>query len=544
MEFSNINHAESMSAAGSARIQVGNNTTNNYYQDGDEKYLVALCSTDPRHDKIRIEQTNGGLLKDSYLWVLQNPEFQYWRDANENHPLLWIRGDPGKGKTMLLSGIIDELKPLTRLEDSTNHTSLSYFFCQATNSGLNSATVVLRGLVYLLLDQNRCLLSHVRDKPSLNPEHWNSAVSIRDVLSKILEDPSLQDTILVVDALDECLEDLDFLLEVIISTSCPQVRWLVSSRNIYDIEQHLRQTQTKVALSLELNAESVSQAVNHYIHHRVHQLGVKEQLRSEDLSFAETYLSQNAHGTFLWVALVCQRLERSKKWEVRKLLQHFPPGLTKLYERMMETIGRSFSHDLYKRILAIVSTVHRPLTFSELMAIEDLSIDEDMVPEMVMECGCFLTSRDKVIYFVHQSAKDFLSKQQDELFPSGLAQHHLDLFHKSLKSLEKLKMDIYDQVYPAISVENALLSRPEPDPLSGLAYSCRFWAHHLRDSHTICTQDQSDYNKAHHFIAGKFLFWLEALSLCRILPAAMETLQILEDLPLELISPVVFNSNL
>ncbi|CAH0055285.1 unnamed protein product [Clonostachys solani] len=36
--------------------------------------------------------------------------------------LLWIKGDPGKGKTMLLCGIIDEL------EKGTN-SLLSYFFC-------------------------------------------------------------------------------------------------------------------------------------------------------------------------------------------------------------------------------------------------------------------------------------------------------------------------------------------------------------------------------------------------------------------------------
>ncbi|RSL91400.1 hypothetical protein CEP51_000303 [Fusarium floridanum] len=199
---------------------------------------------------------------------------------------------------------------------------------------------------------------------------------------------------------------------------------------------------------------------------------------------------------------------------------------------MMETISDKSSEDLYRRILAIISTVHRPITFSELMAIEDLSFDEDIVPEMVMECGCFLTFRDKTIYFVHQSAKDFLAKKQDILFPFGLARHHLGLFDKSLKGLEKLKMDIYGQVYPAISVDDILDNLPEHDPLSGLAYFCQFWAHHLRHSQAICVEDPLQYNKVHQFMADKFLFWLEALSLLRSLPAAMKTLQILEDLPL------------
>ncbi|RSL72488.1 hypothetical protein CEP53_001148 [Fusarium sp. AF-6] len=536
-EYTNSNHVGSMSAAGSARIQIGNNptihnTTNNYTQDADAKYLAALCSTDPRHDKIRIEETNGGLLKDSYRWVLQNPDYRSWRDPTESWPLLWIRGDAGKGKTMLLSGIIDELQSFTRLDDPTSHTSLSYFFCQATNPGLNNATAVLRGLVYLLVDQQRCLLSHVRDKTSLGVEHWNSGVAIRDILSKILEDPSLQNTILVVDALDECVTDLELLLEVVISTSSPKVRWLISSRNISEIEQPLNLARTKVALSLELNAESVSQAVNSYIQHRVRQLGVKKGFRSDDLKFAEDYLSRNAHGTFLWVALVCQQLEKSEPWEVRAYLELFPAGLNRLYERMMDLIRSPVSSGLYMKILAIICTVFRPITFSELMAIEDLPAHEDMLPKMIMKCGCFLTVRDKVVYFVHQSAKDFLLKQQGALFPTGLLRHHLELFHKSLKGLDILKMDIYDLVYPAVSVEEALLNRPEPDPLSGLAYCCQFWAHHLRDAQPISAQDASHCNKAHQFIAHKFLFWLEALCLYRNLPAAMVTLQILQNLPL------------
>ena len=73
------------------------------------KCLGDLRSTDPRHDKKRIEDTNSGLLEDSYRWILENSDFQRWRN-DEQSRLLWIKGDPGKGKTMLLCGIVDEFK--------------------------------------------------------------------------------------------------------------------------------------------------------------------------------------------------------------------------------------------------------------------------------------------------------------------------------------------------------------------------------------------------------------------------------------------------
>ncbi|KAK7183229.1 vegetative incompatibility protein HET-E-1 [Paraphaeosphaeria sporulosa] len=68
-----------------------------------------IRNTDPRHDKQRIEDIKGGLLADSYRWVLDNTAFQQWREQ-PNSRLLWVKGDPGKGKTMLLCGIINELQ--------------------------------------------------------------------------------------------------------------------------------------------------------------------------------------------------------------------------------------------------------------------------------------------------------------------------------------------------------------------------------------------------------------------------------------------------
>jgi hypothetical protein len=48
------------------------------------------------------------------------------------------------------------------------------------------------------------------------------------------------------------------------------------------------------------------------------------------------YLIQNASGTLLWVALVCQELANLLAWEVNEeTLAMFPPGLHSLYTRMM-----------------------------------------------------------------------------------------------------------------------------------------------------------------------------------------------------------------
>src|SRR5712664_2368675 len=77
--------------------------------DEDNHCLADLLLTDPRNEKIRIERTKGGLLSDSFRWILNNSEFQRWRVYKQSQ-LLWIKGDAGKGKTMLMIGLIDELQ--------------------------------------------------------------------------------------------------------------------------------------------------------------------------------------------------------------------------------------------------------------------------------------------------------------------------------------------------------------------------------------------------------------------------------------------------
>ncbi|KKF92369.1 Vegetative incompatibility protein HET-E-1 [Ceratocystis platani] len=125
--------------------------------ENDKRCLSDLHITDPYIEKKNIEENKGGLLKDSYKWILDHADFQHFRNEMQSG-VLWIRGDPGKGKTMLLCGLIDEL-------ESSSLAPISYFFCQATGgSRLDTATSVLRGLIYHLARRNPQLTKYVRQK--------------------------------------------------------------------------------------------------------------------------------------------------------------------------------------------------------------------------------------------------------------------------------------------------------------------------------------------------------------------------------------------
>ncbi|KAJ1337215.1 NACHT domain-containing protein [Microdochium nivale] len=259
---------------------------------------------------MRIQDTKGGLLEDSYVWILDNPEFVQWRD-DDTHSLLWIKGDPGKGKTMLLCGLIDHLQPRSVAKNQC----LAYFFCQATDQRINTAIAVLRGLIFMLLDQHSFLLTHIEKKYETAGrglfEDANAWQALCAILQDILRNPRLPRVLLVVDALDECTTSLTQLLSLIVKTSrSSSVKWLVSGRNWLEIEQRLYAVAQR--LSLEANASSVAAAVESYITHKVMQLVERKRYRDSIATGIHKYLSSNANGTFLWVALICQELEATR----------------------------------------------------------------------------------------------------------------------------------------------------------------------------------------------------------------------------------------
>ncbi|KAJ4305589.1 hypothetical protein N0V90_001120 [Kalmusia sp. IMI 367209] len=487
-----------------------------------EECLRDLCSTDPRNDKKRIEDLKGGLLDGSYHWVLDNSSFQQWHNDPQSQ-LLWIKGDPGKGKTMLLCGIINDLQKTV-----SRTTSVSYFFCQATDSRINSATAVLRGLLYLLVGQQPALTAHVRKRHDQAGkavfEDANAWIALTEIFADVLQDPNLDTTYILIDALDECVSGLSNLLDFVVeqSSASARVKWIVSSRNWPSIEEQLEQAGHLVRLSLELNAETVSAAVGVFVHHKVSQLARQKKYDEQTRDAVFKHLTLNADGTFLWVALVSQDLEKTAKRNVLKRLNSFPPGLNALYERMMQHIGASDDADVCKRVLAIIALVYRPITLKELVAVadslEDVT-DELELREIIGLCGSFLALRKDAIYFVHHSAKDFLlAKAFADILPNGNKVTHRAIFVRSLAMLFKtLHKDMYRLEAPSTHVND--IKPPDPDPLAASRYLCIYWIDHLLDSvpesGLNIVGDLQVLNMIDNFIKEKFLYWLEGLSLCK-----------------------------
>jgi hypothetical protein len=123
------------------------------------------------------------------------------------------------------------------------------------------------------------------------------------------------------------------------------------------------------------------------------------------------------------------------------------------------------------------------------------------------------------VYFVHQSAKDFLlTKACDEIFPSGMGEVHHAIFSKSLNVLSTtLQRDIFGLGIPGFPINE--VKRPNPDPLAVAQYSCIYWVDHLCSwDPKECTNQGDDLKSGgavDKFLREIYLYWLEALSLLR-----------------------------
>ncbi|CAI7583021.1 unnamed protein product [Penicillium manginii] len=506
-----------------------------------DRCLEYFAVTDPRDVKTIIHQTRGAALKECYEWILDHHQFQYWRDSKDSQ-VLWVKGDPGKGKTMILCGIIDELRSATKLEEPQAKTLLSFFFCQATVPKLSNAHAVLRGLIYMLVKQQPLFVSHVqerfRDTGEPLFDDGDAWAALCNMLRDILRNSSISQIYLVVDALDECVQDQGKLLQFIFQETkdIPGVKWMISSRNHVEQRKRLEESQSILSLELQENTEAVSLAIGAYISKRLAEL---ESLEDNDtlLEYVQQTLKKKAEGTFLWVALVVQELEGVDSWDVKQAVDDVPTGLDDMYARMIHQIEQEAprTREYCQLVLSAATLAYRPLQLLELGVVsrlpDEIAGKAKSLVTIIKRSGSFLTVRDESIYFVHQSAKDYLmGKGGQSIFSSSSAVAHHRMFTQSLQVMKKtLRRDIYR--LHALGTYIKQVQPPDPDPLAVARYSCVYWVDHLRESGSY--EDLQDSGTVDTFLRTQCLYWLEALSLLRSMSDGIMSIRRLKNLVTE-----------
>ncbi|PTB76216.1 WD40 repeat-like protein [Trichoderma longibrachiatum ATCC 18648] len=314
---------------------------------------------------------------------------------------------------------------------------------------------------------------------------------------------------------------------------------LHSALTFPDIEAKMTKCQTAVVIDLEMNEGHVTDSVDAYVRAKIQQLNLiqdNEELHTK----LHRAIIEKSNGTFLWAALVFKEIEELRTYdedvEILELLQEIPSGLIALYDRMVDQIDQLTRNDQHRcrSLLAVMATAYQPLDLgvTPIMAgLKDRLARSEPLKTLIKTCGSFLTVRDSVVYFVHQSAKDYLvGEGYHRIFQHGTEAIHRDLFCRSLDALGKpgrLRPNIYSLAYPGVRTHE--VSIPQPDPLADIRYCCISWLRHFCDgffgAHSTNGDLLEGVDKVLKFFKEHFLHWIETLSLLHSIQVGVISLQ-------------------
>ncbi|KAK5660882.1 hypothetical protein OQA88_12253 [Cercophora sp. LCS_1] len=132
------------------------------------------------------------------IWILEHEKYQAWVQTS-GPSLLWLSADPGCGKSVLASFLVDHYR------SCLSNTNICYFFFKADNAEQNDATFALSAALHQLYSHQPELIEVARK--SLETEHRGKLGDISalwDIFVQSTESPLARPTICVFDGLDEC----------------------------------------------------------------------------------------------------------------------------------------------------------------------------------------------------------------------------------------------------------------------------------------------------------------------------------------------------
>jgi hypothetical protein len=425
---------------------------------------------------------------------------------------------------MMMLSLYSEVS--SRIKATGSGAVISYFFCQSRDPRLNHAAAILRGLIFLLVTQDKqTLLPRLREKLD-ETEDLEGSPNALYTLFQILIDLSIESRFpkvyFMIDALDECDHELSPLLKEITrgENLSYKIKWLVTSRNETFIRESLS-SHRRPCLSLELNSTYVSQAVDAFIGSKVTELAQMKRYDLDLTTRVKKYLSDRADGTFLWVALVCKELEAVRKLDTIDRLGKFPAGLEPLYERILAQLSIQEHSQRHLQVLRLITLALRPLYLKEIVVLGDLlpgkSHDLQDSTDLVDLCGSFLTVRDNIVYFVHQSATDFFtSGKGSKIFPDGESLAHVNIAYHCLGLMAStLRRNICKLSTPDASPLDVNKDYLEQHLPTSIQYSVQYWLDHLYHSLASTERWRDDDARVLNFLQSFFLNWLETLSLIK-----------------------------
>ncbi|RAH53201.1 ankyrin repeat protein, partial [Aspergillus piperis CBS 112811] len=354
-------------------------------------------------------------------WFLEQPHFNQWLDNDRG--LLIVSADPGCGKSVLAKHLIDNVLP-----QCNPSATICYFFFKDgdQNTQKQAICALLHQIFTNKPDLIKLALKVIDDN---GQETVNVVTELWNIFSRVIKHPAMGQTIFVLDALDECkdseLVDLTDNIKSIQNDGGTRARFFLTSRpyeNVISEFQELIDHSPHIYIPGENESDKIGQEVNIVIKHRVERLARKKHLSPTIQSYLEERLLRMEHRTYLWVHLVFEYFETHSFQKVQKgidrvFIDKLPKDVNDSYCKIL---SKSEDMDMARKAFCIMLAASRPLTLTEMnIAVNldldadelDLESDEDFQASLRSWCGLLLTVNNKKVFFLHQTAREFLAQK-------------------------------------------------------------------------------------------------------------------------------------
>ncbi|KAJ7083547.1 WD40 repeat-like protein [Mycena epipterygia] len=452
---------------------------------------------------------------------------------SDSGSVLWLSGVAGSGKSTISTTVSDSFRAVERLG--------AFLFFDRNDRVRSHPDGVIRTLAYSLALSNPHIASAISAAIQHDPAVVNGPV--RTQFKALLLDPLtsveslIQGPILVIlDAIDECGDrDSRTALLSTLATELPKLprlfRFLITSRPEQDIIDRFGSCFGEKVLDTGASVKDVQVFLRHEM----------ERIR-EERKLGPTWPEEQhmralvnfAGGLFIWASTAARFIDGYRPNErLKTLIAQNSTNLDALYGVALRNSGpwdadEAFAKDA-RAVLACVVLGGVPMTDG---TIDTLLGSGTQSAEVLKYLGCVVQwSLGGEARTLHASFADYLTDN----VRSGGQPWTIDakIEHRSLAA-ECLRILDNDLRFNICALEDSHILNADVHDISNLvatmispqvSYSSCFWSHHVREA----PFDDTILNVIDKFFHGKFLYWLEVLSLLGEVPVGSAALEVAVD---------------
>ncbi|KIY02140.1 uncharacterized protein Z520_02278 [Fonsecaea multimorphosa CBS 102226] len=377
-------------------------------------------------------------------WLAEHPDYQRW--ASQNHGFLWITGNPGSGKSVLLDTLVSRVDSLR-----DKKVIVASFFIHGRGTQIQKSPVGLyRSILHQILTKAEILLTELTSTFVLNQQNqgeyghawaWHEK-GLFDFLHDRVKRYARHSIKIFIDALDECGEETARKLSAELWSLTTPTSGSQSAISVCITCRHYPVMDLYGAPEICVETQN-SGDIARFVQGRLALVFKNKDSRGD----VETEILRKAAGNFLWTALILEQTTRKGRHgyslgKIRKEIQNSSPELSQIYKDALTKIPPEDRMDAM-HLFEWVCLAEEPLSpvqmryamaFDPLAPVRTIAAWEDSetfyetdgqtetLIKAISGGLVEIVEGGGIIQCIHQSVKDYLLQQGLEDLESSISQ--------------------------------------------------------------------------------------------------------------------------